>query len=398
MRRKTLCFMLLLILALLSACAGAPETPAAENTPAPTATPEPTPEAEQQLIDMFGPRCITEYTQQLTLDGFDGEVWFVPYRPFNRCVYAKLIQNGETLAQLNCNGHEGCGGEEFAGLDSVAFRDLNGDGKTDIVMIERFGDERFASLFFSADMDTDAPDERFYRAYLIEWELENRAALCSVPLTAEWAADMVRVDDDGSLKVRSWTGDFDDWRAAYRAAAERFARECQHESLMAEPLYALIDVDGDDVPELAACADNYISHISIYTFRDGALYNPVQWWECGYFPGGNSVMHFMRDISSFVDFFVEIGPDGEGHRNAELRMNFFADTNDNGVFDDPLEYDYIDKNSNGEYDEGDELRYTYWWNGEKISREEYEGRGEGYERIEPSLSFDELMALLDEYQ
>lgn len=415
MRRKTLRFAaLLLILTLLSACAAAAEAPP-ENTPMPT--PEPTPDAAQQeLIDKFGSRCITEHTQQLTLDGFEGEVWFVPYRPFHSYVYAKLIQNGETLAQLNSSGHDGYGGEEFAGLDSVAFRDLNGDGKTDIVMIERFRDKRFATLFFSAAEDTDAPEERFYRDGELEEELENRAEFCSVPLTAEWAADMVRIGYDGSPEISGWAGDFDDWRMAYRTAAERFEQEFTPEDLYyGIPQYSLIDVDGDDVPELAASISNF--YYKLYTFRDGKLYTPMKAWgydnSLEYRPGENIIRYRAYDILCNIYYYLKIDTDGEICTSAMFSENYFVDTNDNGIMDEPVEHDYTDKNGDGELNYDDELNYTYWFNGEKISREDlaaclgenlnahgrsfYECCIEGYEKIDTALTFDELMALLDEY-
>lgn len=401
MIRKTLCFTFLLILALLSACAAASEAPA-ENTPAPTATPVPTPDpAQQELIDMFGSSCVTEYTQQLTLDGFDGEVWFVPYRPFHSFVYAQIIQNGETLAQLNSRGHEGYGGEQFSGIDSVVFRDLNGDGKTDIVMIERFGDERFASLFFSAPGDTDAPEERFYRDDVLERALENRADFCSVPLTAEWAADMVHVGYDGSMEVSGWAGDFDDWRTAYRAAAlwfEQSYKQGDYPAYYGSPVYSLIDVDGGDVPEVAATVGE--GHlISIYTFRDGTLYMPARRWGFEYIPGENSVMHYADGILTNIWYYIGIGPDGDWRTTAVLRETYFADPNGNGVLDadEPADYDYTDKNGNGFIDEG-EVRLTYWRDDEKISREEFESYGrDRYEIVQPELSFDEFMTLLDEY-
>lgn len=427
MRQKTPRFTLiiLLILTLLTACAPAAETPA-ENTPVPTATPEPTPDAvTQELIDMFGSSCVPEHTQQLTLDGFDGEVWFVPYRPFHSYAYAQIIQNGEVLAQLNSRVHEGLGGDKFSGLGSVAFRDLNGDGKTDIVMIELFGDERFASLFFSAPEDTDTPEERFYRDDELEKELEDRADFCSVPLTAEWAADMVRIAYDGSLEISGWAGGFDDWQTAYRAAAERFEQSCTPEDLYyGIPQYSLIDVDGDDVPELAAAIGDGHYYIKLYTFRNGTLYTPMElWWydkSPGYRPGENIIRFSVYGILCSIYYYTEIGADGELHTTAVLNENYFADTNDNGILDEPIKHDYTDKNGNGEYDcNGDELNYTYWLNGEKISHEEFDSwvddgfkayLGEdfdgcgwdpsayGYEEISPALSLDELMTLLNGYE
>lgn len=404
MRRKTTLFaVLLMILALLSACAAAPETPA-ENTPAPTAAPEPGPalDAEQQLIDMFGPGCITEYTQRLTLDGFEGEVWFVPYSPFRSYVYAKLIQNGETLAQLNSRAHEGCGGKDFSGLDSVAFRDLNGDGKTDIVMIECFGDERFASLFFSSSGDTDVPERRFYHDNALEREIESRAELCSDPLTAEWAADMVRIDPYGGVELCNRVGEFDSWQTAYRTVAEQ-------ETWISG--YGLIDIDGDSIPELAAGTDGYF--LRLYTYRGGALYKLK---EGAYGAGGNYGYEYLpgentiRNVSSacggllWTLYFLHIDSDCQ-LTGSELSFIYLADLNGNGFIDEAngevrrWEPNYIDQNGNGEYDDGEPVNVTCMLDGEEISEEEAlsYAAGAGYKPIRTSLSFDELTALLDEY-
>lgn len=394
---------LMLILVLLSACAAAAEVPT-ENTPAPTAThePEPTPDAEQQLVDMFGPGCITEYTQQLNLDGFDGEVWFVPYRPFGSFVYTKLIQNGETVAQLNSRTHEDYGEEDFSGLDSVALRDLNGDGKTDIVMIECFGDERFASLFFSRPGDTDVPEDRFYHDIMLEREIESRAELRSDPLTAEWAADMVRIDPYGGVEICNWVGEFDDWQTAYRAVAEQ-------ETWISG--YGLIDIDGDSIPELAAGTDGYF--LSLYTYRGGALYKLK---EGAYGAGGNYGYEYLpgenriRNVNSacggllWILYFLHIDSDCQ-LTSSQLSFIYLADLNGNGFADEAdgevrrWEPNYIDQNGNGEYDDGEPVNVTYMLDGEEISEEEAlsYADGDGYKPIRTSLSFDELMTLIDEY-
>ncbi len=418
MRREIPRFaILLLILALLSACAAAAEAPA-ENTPAPTATPEPAPDAEQQLLDMFGSGCMTEYIQQLTLDGFDGEVWFVPYRPskpyrpFNAHVYAYIMQNGEVLAQLNSRTHDGYGVEDFSGLDSVAFRDLNGDGKTDIVMVECFGDERFVSLFFSTSLDTDDPEWRFDRDDYLGRALESRAAICSVPLTAEWAADMVRIGPYGYVELSNWSGEFDDWQTAYRTVAEQYARDyppSKEETWTSG--YGLMDIDGDCIPELATGIDGIF--LRLYTYRGGALYKLM---EGAYGAGGNYGYEYLpgentiRNVNSacggllWILNFLHIDSDCrlDGSR---LSIFYLADLNGNGFLDEAdgeverWEPNYIDQNGNGEYDDGEPVNVTFVLDGEEISEEEalpYTD-GRGYNPIRTSLSFDELMTLIDGY-
>lgn len=321
MRRKTPIFSaLILLLTLLTACAPAPEATA---SPAPDT-------AEQELIERFGTRCITEQTREIELDGFEGRVWFVPYSPFHSYFYVKLMQEGETLAELSSGAHEGYGGDDFRGLESVVFRELNGDGDTDIVIVGRFGDECFAEVFLSGN--GYSPEERFYRDDELGEELKRRAEACGVPLTAEWAADMLCMDENGQTAIKSWVGEFDDWHGAYRAAAEWYRereRPIPDDPMKYYPNYtpasfALVDIDGDDTPELAVSTGHDGGRVTdMFTFRDGTLYRPMCFdytYELEYLPGQNSVRFWRNGILCSHRLYQRLGPDGEMHTADELTI------------------------------------------------------------------------------
>lgn len=414
MKRGTLrpmALALILLAALLCACA-----PVAEDTPT----------AEDELRAQYGALCITEYVQEAELDGFDGAVCFVPYRPFGAYVYAEIIQDGKALETLRSYQHPGHGRNDFSGLDAVDFRDVDGDGAADIILIERFGEESFVSLFF-ARPEGEA-GSRFYCDSALSERLTDRARIASAELTAEWIAEMAREEAQAEAenafeepetdewgRISGKAGEFDDWQTAYRAVAEWYEREYpppEKETIINFPPigYDLIDVDGDDTPELAAGRSGHF--LGLYTFRDGVLYVLMDRWAMGaggnfgyeYIPGENSIMNRDTDYRClhWNIFYVETGTECELSVRARVEFRFFDDLNGNGCCDsaEPDGWTYTDENGNGRHDFGEPSEWdytTYWLNGEEISEEEALSYDDGrYRFISTGLSYEELLERLEE--
>ncbi len=137
------------------------------------------------------------------------------------------------------------------------------------------------------------------------------------------------------------------------------------EDLSAKRKYDLIDLDGDDVPELVA--DNVGYFTSVFTFHDGKLYTVMDDWGYGtsgrggyeYLPGKNVVRDFSTEYAGLFTYlsYSRMNASYEMESDYYLKISFFKDKNGNGSIDE------------GEYDETDA---SYYYGDQEISAEQYE--------------------------
>ena len=107
-------------------------------------------------------------------------------------------------------------------------------------------------------------------------------------------------------------------------------------------LFALIDIDGNDIPELVA--DSPGCYVSLYTWADGGLITLMDAWVYGamgnqgydYIPGHNIVHNYNFDQSGAVvlETYLAINKYYElTALSGDLRLCYFNDTNRNGITD-----------------------------------------------------------------
>ena len=106
---------------------------------------------------------------------------------------------------------------------------------------------------------------------------------------------------------------------------------------------ALVDYDGDDVPELVFDVN---SGVTMYTYKDSKVYKLIDDW--GYGAGGNHGYDFIQgkkiirnyntDYAGLIMYetYIEVELNGEKVVNNQksLKQTFFDDVNNNGVPDD----------------------------------------------------------------
>lgn len=153
-------------------------------------------------------------------------------------------------------------------------------------------------------------------------------------------------------------------------------------------LYDLIDVNGDEIPELVA---SYPTVVNLYTFDNGKAYPIMEDWVFGaggnsgyaYLPGKNVIQNFDADMAGLIVYetYWKIG-DGneiELYYNLPLYKTLWKDTDGNGMLD-----------------EGEEEGEFYFYGNDEITKEEYDSYlfGDGFEYIEGTKSYDEIMAEL----
>lgn len=178
----------------------------------------------------------------------------------------------------------------------------------------------------------------------------------------------------------------------YQAAYEEVSRQCEQET--PEIMFALIDIDGNGTPELAACLNGY--YVSLYTYDDGRVYTAMDKWGYGamgnagyeFCPGKNSLRNYNTDYAGAILYttYMTLGGGHTIDTVAEIVTYNFDDANGNGMPD--------------EEEEGSLGNYSVSYiNGAETSGEECASYNVGeYEYIQGVMSGDELRAKLREMQ
>jgi hypothetical protein len=118
----------------------------------------------------------------------------------------------------------------------------------------------------------------------------------------------------------------------YDSAYRSSEREC-----------ALVDYDGDDVPELVFDVN---SGVTMYTYKDSKVYKLIDDWGYGaggnhgydFIPGKKIIRNYNTDYAGLIMYETYIGVELNGeevvNNQKNLKQTFFNDVNNNGVPDD----------------------------------------------------------------
>ena len=334
-------------------------------------------EKAEAMRNRFGENCIGEQTFEVELSEYDGKVWFVPMGPGqgNSDVHIQLIQDGAVIGELNPYVPERLQGEIFTSLDAVSFYDINFDGSTDILLIETYGNTTFAAVYYGFDRD----GEDYERYFTLQEQLSKRIW--------EQAGEMSVGGIRKALGDSRKNGKFTSYQEAYEAVGRLLDMSNEDGAFEMTVTYDLIDVDGDEVPELAAGVNGY--YISLYTYSDGKVYTLLDRWSYGvmgnagyeYAPKKNSLRNYNSDYAGAILYttYMEVKKDHRVETVAQIKTVNFDDVNGNGVPDED------ETESMGNYG------VTYL-NGKEASPEECAAYDAGkYEMICGDLSLEELV-------
>ncbi|MCM1121203.1 MAG: hypothetical protein NC416_01330 [Eubacterium sp.] len=306
--------------------AGAGEKPAAGGADA--LSPE-----EEALQERFGEDCITSQTFAVTLDGFEGEVWFVPFAPSAEVpeFRVQLMQEGRILTELRPHEVTQERGLTFTSLDAVSFWDVNFDGCTDIVMVAAYGDTQLASVYYG-DYGKNEGSESGTLYYTWNLPLSDSITAQASPLTIPGIR--------GLLSGGKRNGEFASCAEAYEAVVN-LSILAQGEEPYEDYQYDLIYVDEDEVPELVTGQNWY--YVNLYTYADGTVYTLMDDWGYGamgnagyeYAPGDNSIRNDNADYAGAImdTTYMRINDQHEIETTAWVETYNFVDANGNGLPD-----------------------------------------------------------------
>ncbi len=298
---------------------------------------------EAALKERFGEDCIAAQTFAVELNGCEGEVWFVPFAPSkeNPEFHAQLMRDGEVLAGFSFYVPEAASGQPFTSLDAVSFWDVNFDGFTDIVMLATYGDTRCAAVYYGDYFKYYDGSESW--SFLCMEELSDTlSAQAEEPLTIETVRSLLT----GGKK----NGEFTGYAEAYEAVITLSEMERQEEKAAEYDnsfLYDLIDVDGDEIPELVSGLNGY--YVNLYTYQDGTLYTLMDEWGYGamgnpgyeYAPGKNSMRNYNADHAGAImkTYYMKINEQNEIETPVWIESVNFDDSNGNSMLDEGETYE-----------------------------------------------------------
>ena len=335
------------------------------------------------MKEMFGENCISDQTFEVKLSEYSEKVWFVPFAPSqdNPEFYMQIIQNGEVLDKIRGYVPKELKDQEFRSLDAVSFFDINYDDATDIVVIATYGDVSFAAVYYGFTEDAWYFEKYFFSQSLLSDNITKELQQLTIPKIRSLISDKKN-------------GEFSDYKEAYRAVSElcRLANETDNQDsfIKWEEKYELIDIDGDDIPELAAGVPGYF--VSLYTYRDGKVYTLMDEWGYGamgnagyeYCPGKNSLRNFNADMAGGImnTTYMTVNDKYSIETVAYIVTYNWDDANRNGALDPEEEETYFN--------------YSVSYIGDReITEEEFLSYDVGeYQYIDPDMSFDEFIAAL----
>lgn len=132
------------------------------------------------------------------------------------------------------------------------------------------------------------------------------------------------------------------WKAAYANKVKELAAEDF------DPLFALINLDDNDIPELVADYSGY--GVSVFTWVDETLVAIMENWSYGamgnhgydYIPGGNVIRNYNSDQAGAIvnESYMKVNDANElvDIYDETLSYWFFEDTNGNGIMDENEPY------------------------------------------------------------
>lgn len=310
------------------------------------------------MKERFGEDCIVTQSFEVELNGCEGEVWFVSFAPSadDPEFHAQVIRDGEVLAKISPYLPAGVSGKSFTSLDAVSLWDVNFDGLTDIVMIETYGNQQFAAVYYGDYYEYSDGSE--------SWSFDCMEELSDY-ISAQAAEPLTVSGIRSILTGGKRNGEFDSYAEAYEAVITLSVMEGLAASVTeygGEFLYDLIYVNEDEIPELVSGRNGYF--VNLYTYQDGTLYMLMSHW--GYGAMGNVGYEYAPRENSLRNYNAD--------QAGAIMNTYYMCINEQQVIETPVwieSYNFVDSNENGWLDEDESYgEGAVYINGKKASEEE----------------------------
>lgn len=281
-----------------------------------------------------------------------GEVEFISNTPnTNESKYAdatfEIEKDGKTYEKLP--GYEKNNirkDKVFQSVDAVSFQDCNSDNADDIIIINSYKENE--NVKTESRIYIQGSDQKF----TLDKDLSTRVNENGLLATVADIVDYLKQEESNTAEISSKSeqknsgqeASSDEWKQAYINWVNQ----------RPDWTYVLFDVNGDDIPEIAAHSGNMADGGAVGTYANGKVQEiPIARGGLISVQGQNVVDNSDGHVGRYYDCVYKID-DG---RWVQIGDGEYGDDGDTTM--------ETDKYGNST------IKFVYTWNGEKVSEDEY---------------------------
>lgn len=281
-----------------------------------------------------------------------GEVEFISNTPnTNESKYAdatfEIERDGKTYEKLP--GYEKNNirkDKVFQSVDAVSFQDCNSDNADDIIIINSYKENE--NVKTESRIYIQGSDQKFTLDKDLSTRVNENGSLTTVADIVDYLkqeeSNTAEISSKSEQKNSGQEASSDEWKEAYINWVNQ----------RPDWTYVLFDVNGDDIPEIAAHSGNMADGGAVGTYANGKVQEiPIA--RCGLISvqGQNVVDNSDGHMGRYYDYVYKID-DG---RWVQIGDGEYGDDKDTTM--------ETDKYGNST------IKFVYTWNGEKVSEDEY---------------------------
>ena len=234
----------------------------------------------------------------------------------------------------------------FQSVDAVSFQDCNSDNADDIIIINSYKVNK--NVKTESRIYIQGSDQKFTLDIVLSTRVNENGSLATVADIVDYLkqeeSNTAEISSKSEQKNSGQEASSDEWKQAYINWVNQ----------RPDWTYVLFDVNGDDIPEIAAHSGNMADGGAVGTYANGKVQEiPIARGGLISVQGQNVVDNSDGHVGRYYDCvykiddgrWVQIG-DGEYGDNGDTTME-------------------TDKYGNST------IKFVYTWNGEKVSEDEY---------------------------
>lgn len=234
----------------------------------------------------------------------------------------------------------------FQSVDAVSFQDCNSDNADDIIIINSYKVNKNVKI--ESRIYIQGSDQKFTLDKDLSTRVNENGSLATVADIVDYLkqeeSNTAEISSKSEQKNSGQEASSDEWKQAYINLVNQ----------RPDWTYVLFDVNGDDIPEIAAHSGNMADGGAVGTYANGKVQEiPIARGGLISVQGQNVVDNSDGHVGRYYDYvykiddgrWVQIG-DGEYGDDGDITME-------------------TDKYGNST------IKFVYTWNGEKVSEDEY---------------------------
>lgn len=281
-----------------------------------------------------------------------GEVEFISNTPnTNESKYAEatfeIERDGKTYEKLP--GYEKNNirkDKVFQSVDAVSFQDCNSDNADDIIIINSYKVNK--NVKTESRIYIQGSDQKFTLDKDLSTRVNENGSLATVADIVDYLkqeeSNTAEISSKSEQKNSGQEASSDEWKEAYINWVNQ----------RPDWTYVLFDVNGDDIPEIAAHSGNMADGGAVGTYANGKVQEiPIARGGLISVQGQNVVDNSDGHMGRYYDYVYKID-DG---RWVQIGDGEYGDDGDTTM--------ETDKYGNST------IKFVYTWNGEKVSEDEY---------------------------